>query len=193
MTTAKKTPDLELENLVEGLKKGDALALATFQEKYGPRILGWARQFVRSEWDAEEVVQDVMWTIHRKADTFRGESGFLTWVYRVTLNAARMKLRKNKRVPALIGDDAVMAMVDRSGDLDQPARPDEQMDAWQSMGRLHRALEELSPENKALFLALDLQGSDREDVARSLNLSMPALKARLHRVRQNLRLAFAPA
>src|SRR5690348_4736333 len=74
--------------LVERLKAGEQQAFETVFARYSPKLYRLALRIVDNVPDAEEVIQDVFWTVYRKAESFRGQSRFSTWLYRLTINAA---------------------------------------------------------------------------------------------------------
>lgn len=162
-------------------------ALQVFHNRYRALMYSTARKIVRDEWDTEEVVQDVVWTVFRKADSFRGDSGLSTWVYRITQNCARMLLRKRKRVPTPMASDDVEFLVASQREGESWHLPEAQLAGRLAAQNLLRAAEALPEENRALFLAMDMEGEDKEVVAERMGLSVSALKARLHRVRKQLR------
>ncbi|HZE76050.1 MAG TPA: sigma-70 family RNA polymerase sigma factor, partial [Gemmatimonadales bacterium] len=79
--------------LVERLRRQEPGAPEELIATYGDRVYRLAIRITSNEQDAEEVVQDALWTAARKIDTFKGESAFGSWVYRITANAAYQKLR----------------------------------------------------------------------------------------------------
>src|SRR5882672_6243267 len=79
--------------LVEGLRRGDPAAPELLLDTYGDRVYRLAIRITGNEQDAEEVVQDALWTAARKIGMFKGESAFGSWVYRITANTAYQKLR----------------------------------------------------------------------------------------------------
>ena len=162
-------------------------ALDEFYAEYRGRILAVARRYGRNEWDADEILQDVAWIVHRKADTFNGDAAFSSWVYRVSQNAARMHIRKNKNNPTPMDQDHVDAALERSADGPAHARPDELAPALQMQQRMADAFRGMDPINQAVFERVEIENGDRRSVARELNLSTAAFKARLHRARVSLR------
>ena len=93
MPTQKKS-DLEL--IVE-FQKGDQRSFEELISRYSNKVFSLASRLTRNTEDAEEVIQDVFVTVHRKIGGFEGKSSFSSWLYRVTVNAAFMKLRKRKQ------------------------------------------------------------------------------------------------
>ena len=176
------------QELVERLRERDPEALEAFHRQYRDRVFAVARRIVRDEWDAEEVVQDVLMTMHRKIHLFNGRSAFWSWVYRVTENAARMKVRKYKRYPTLFEDSILDSMLSSSDSNEKPVgRPEEEFQFRQCMDTIRDFLESSDDLNREIYLRMDFLGYDKEEVAQDLDLTVPALKARLHRIRYALR------
>lgn len=162
-------------------------AIEAVATEYRPLIMSIARAIVRDEWDAEEVFQDVLLTVHYKADTVRSPAQFAPWVKQVTRNAARMLLRKRKRVPTPLSDDVVEAIRDQDAPGSVSNRPDEIVVHRRLVRRLEQRLGELPEEHRRLFVAVDIDGESRPAVEREFGISTPALKSRLHRIRSSLR------
>jgi RNA polymerase sigma-70 factor (ECF subfamily) len=174
-------------DLVAGLVAKNPAALEAFYHQYRSPILAVARRMVHDEWDAEEVLQDVIWTVHRKAHTFRGDTDLWRWVYRVTQNAARMLLRKRKRVPIPCDDQDMEAMINTSMENQPTLHPERITLQRLALERMDKELRSFDPVNQQLFRAMEMRGEAKEEVARDLGLSIPAVKARLHRIRKALR------
>src|SRR6266704_5897803 len=110
--------------LVAGLRRGDEDATEHLLDTYGDRVYRLAIRITGNEQDAEEVVQDALWTAARKIGMFKGESAFGSWVYRITANAAYQKLRTRRRTANEVALDDVLPSFDSDG------RHFELMDAW---------------------------------------------------------------
>jgi RNA polymerase sigma-70 factor (ECF subfamily) len=167
----------------------DVASLACFDREYRSRVWAIAFRMTRDEWDAEEVVQDVLWTVYRKADSFRGDTDVWHWIRRVTQNAARMLLRKRRRRPMPIEDDAIETYFTNDAMGIPLDRAESATGAKRAAVRLQDALGEQEATNKELFIMMDVDGLEKEEVADRLGLSVSAVKARLHRVRKALRAA----
>src|ERR1700745_1606868 len=81
------------DDLLKRLQSGDDRALAGVAHTFGSKISQLAFRYLRNKEDAEEVVQDVLFKVHRKVGTFRGDSALSSWIYRITFNAALSRLR----------------------------------------------------------------------------------------------------
>ena len=132
--------------------------------------------------DAEDVAQDAFISAYRAFDRFRGESRVTTWLYRITVNAALMRLRKTKLARSLThtGIDDV-EIEDWSQAPDRAARNSELRD------KLKEGLGRLEPDLRAAVVLRDVQGLSNAEAAEALDLSVAALKSRLHRARVLLR------
>jgi RNA polymerase sigma-70 factor (ECF subfamily) len=173
--------------LVEALRQQNEQALNWFHRHYRDRIFAVARRIVRDDSDAEEVVQDVVWTVFRKIHLFNGTSAFWSWCYRVTENCAKMKVRKYKRYPTPV-DSEILQVISQSSTPDNPNdRPDQQYAYRRTLEQIEAFLQETDEMNRAVYIAMDIDGLSKEEVAEQLDLTIPALKARLHRVRYALR------
>jgi RNA polymerase sigma-70 factor (ECF subfamily) len=175
------------DQLVQALKRRDPAALEEFHRRYRSRIFAVARRIVRDDWDAEEVVQDVVLTVHRKIDLFNGNSAFWSWCYRVTENAAKMKVRKYARTATPFEDEILQNMVQTNRGDEACPRPDDTVIGRESMARIAEFLERADDTNRQLYLYMDVEGLTKEEAAERLDLSIPALKARLHRIRYALK------
>lgn len=176
----------ELE-LISRLRERDPDALFYLYAEYRDRVFAVVRRVVRDEWDAEEVVQDVFWTVHRKIDLFREDSALWSWMYRIAVNAAKMKVRKYKRYPIPMEDELLKDMHSREDGDDMSARPDQALICKRLLEEVDDYLSQVSETNRELYLEMELGGADKEDVARRLDLTVPAVKTRLHRLRVGLR------
>lgn len=178
--------------LVEGLRREDTEATEQLVERYGDRVYRLAVRITGSKEDAEEVVQDALWTAARKIHTFKGDSAFGSWLYRVTANAAYMKLRSRRSRQREVALDEVLPALDDGGVHFEP------MDDWSPRvddhalhGELRRVLEsaidELPPDYRTAVVMHDLEGLSNPDIAEALGISLPAVKSRVHRSRLHLR------
>ncbi len=178
--------------LVEGLRKGDPTATELLLDTYGDRVYRLAIRITGNEQDAEEVVQDALWTAARKIGMFKGESAFGSWVYRITANTAYQKLRgrqsRKHEVPwtdlrPAFDDERHHAepIADWSGKVEEPALQAELRTVLTS------AINDLPADYRTAFLMHDVEGLSNPEIAESLHLSLPAVKSRVHRSRLFLR------
>ena len=182
--TARVDPDADL---VAALRRGQVAVADQLVERYGGRVYRLALRILGVKEDAEEAAQDALLQVARKVHTFRGESAFGSWVYRITANAAYQKLRARRRRGREISLEEVLPPLDTDGHFapmeDWSRRVDEQALQGELGERLHIAIDEL-PASYRIVLALhDIEGMSNPDVAEALGLSVPAVKSRVHRSR----------
>ena len=179
-------------DVIERLKSGDQQALETIFDLYSVKLYNVALRILGEPADTEEVIQDVFWTVYRKAKSFQGNSQFSTWLYRLTVNAALGKIRRRKSskevdyeeyMPKFQADGhhVVRPVVDWSDNLD------EQYSKHELKELLGKALDELKPLDKSVVVLSDLEGLSDREIADTLGLSVSAVKTRLHRARLFLR------
>lgn len=178
--------------LVESLRRGDEDAPEALVTAYGDRVYRLAVRITGVEQDAEEVVQDALWTAARKIDTFKGESAFGSWLYRITANAAYQKLRGRHGKRQEISWEDLMPAFDASGkrgdvERDWSAQTDEPAIQGELRSLLNRAVSDLPPDYRTAFVLHDVEGMSNPEIAQALKISLPAVKSRVHRSRLFLR------
>jgi RNA polymerase sigma-70 factor, ECF subfamily len=178
--------------LVRRLQAGDEAAVDTLIARYQRRVFGLALRLTGSHEDAEEVAQDVFWKVVEGASSFRGEAALSTWIYRISTNAALMRLRKRPKTPPLPLDEALGPAMTGEGTIAE-AVPDwsrlapAELERKELAERLEAAVQELPPDHRAVVVLRDVQGLSADEACEILGISLPALKSRLHRGRLFLR------
>ena len=150
-------------------------------EKYGDFVYNVALRMMGNPHDAEEVAQEAFIDAFRAWERFRGESQVSTWLYRITVNRSLMRLRKEKRARELTQtgyDDAEIANWARS-----PDSPEREALRGELGEKLEEGLNLLPPDLRAAVVLRDIQGLSNEEASEAQGISIPALKARLHRGR----------
>ncbi len=147
-----------------------------------------AMKYVRNEHDADDVTQDAMLLAHRHRDTFRGDSRYSTWLYRVTATAALMFLRKQRRVACEIPASGTgVAGEDGTPWLERVASPADvraEVIARTDLGLVAEAVAKLGAKYPAVFWKRYGEGRTETEIARELGVSVAAVKTRAFRARQ---------
>jgi len=174
--------------MIQGLRRHDPEAMNVFYSTYYNRIFSVARSIVRDDWDAEEVTQDVFWTVYRKIDLFHDNKSLWNWVYRISANAAKMKVRKYKRYPIPLEDQDLQSLSNK-GASNNPdgSQPDQQMAYKEIVNQVNDFLDQSDELNRKVYLYMDILGMPKEVAAEKLDMTVSALKSRLHRIRYALR------
>jgi RNA polymerase sigma-70 factor, ECF subfamily len=175
--------------LVEEFKTGDMVAFEEIICRYESKVMNLALRFTRNQEDAEEVMQDVFTTLYRKIDGFKGQSAFSSWLYRIVVNAAFMKLRKRKQSQTVSIEDLAPAVkqycMDREGFIGTQSHNIAINHELQEV--LQAAINKLPDQYRAVFVLRDVDGLSNQETGEILTLSIPAVKSRLHRSRIMLR------
>jgi RNA polymerase sigma-70 factor, ECF subfamily len=178
--------------LVEALRRHDADAPEALVATYGDKVYRLAIRITGNEQDAEEVVQDALWTAARKIDTFKGESAFGSWLYRITANAAYQKLRGRQGKKNEVSWDALAPWFDDQGHHVEPvgdwsAKVEEPALQTELRTVLTTAINDLPDDYRTAFVLHDVEGLSNPEIAETLHISLPAVKSRVHRSRLFLR------
>lgn len=180
------------EDLVARARTNDYAAFEELVDRYEDKIFRLAFRFVRNETEAKEIVQDTFLLVWRKLDTFKGDSQFGSWLYRVATNTALMRLRAQRRHPEISTEELPVDYLDNYGQLPAAGenwakRPDDELQSDELRRRIQKAVDELPEIYRTVFLIRDVEGLSTEETAEVLEISIPTVKTRLHRARLALR------
>ena len=158
-------------------------------EKHSSFVYNVAYRMMGRPEDAEEVAQEAFLSAYRNWNSFRGEAEITTWLYRITVNAALMRLRREKRAQQITETGFEDMEIPSWGEDDDPERA-----ALNSELKVHleEGLALLPPDLRAAVLLRDVKGFSNNEAAEMLGTSVAALKARLHRARVILRKYLEP-
>jgi RNA polymerase sigma-70 factor (ECF subfamily) len=188
----KRTSGNDEPALIDRLKAGDQEAFEAIFNLYSPKLYNVAQRILGEVADTEEVIQDVFWTVYRKAKSFRGNSQFSTWLYRLTVNAALGKIRRSKKNREVEYEEYLPKFQKDGHHLVRPvvdwSETVEEKYAQQELQQLLAgALDELKPVDKSVVILSDLEGMSDKEIALIVGLTVSAVKTRLHRARLFLR------
>jgi RNA polymerase sigma-70 factor (ECF subfamily) len=166
------------------VSRAQAGRLDAFEELVRRHRLGAYRVALRmlgDESDAEDATQDAFVQAWRKLAGFRADAAFSTWMYRIVTNRCLNMLRARRRTEPLPEDREAPA-----------SRPDRIAEGRWQVDDLQRAIGRLTPSQRAPLVLRELEGLSYEEIAEALELSIPAVKSRLHRARLELLAAMRP-
>lgn len=181
--------------LVARLKAGDEDAFTTVVRDFGPRLLSVARRFVLNDEDARDVLQEAFVSAWRGIGAFAGTSRLSTWLHRIVVNSALMKLRSKRRRPEEALEPLLPAF---DSDGHHAVRVMTWPDAEVRLARddtrryVRSRINELPESYRIVMLMRDIEGLDTAETARALGLTENAVKIRLHRARAALRTLLDP-
>jgi RNA polymerase sigma-70 factor (ECF subfamily) len=175
--------------LVERARTGDAAAFTELVNRYERKIFRLAKHITQNDEDAEDVLQETFLKAYSHLDTFQGQSKFYTWIVRIAVNEALMKLRKRKSSKTVSLDEPTdtgeETMVREIAVWDED--PEQKYSQSELREILDKAVESLKPAFRTVFVLRDIEELSTEETASALDISIPAVKSRLLRARLQLR------
>ena len=181
--------------LLERLQAGDESAFEDLLRTQGGRLLAVARRLLRNDADARDALQDAMVAAVRALRTFRGESQLSTWLHRIVVNAALMKLRSRRRAPETSIEPLLPAFAaDGHHERSWQCEPDAERMLLDREKRaaVRQGIDRLPETYRTVLLLRDIDGLDTGTVATMLEVSPNAVKIRLHRARLALLTLLSP-
>jgi RNA polymerase sigma-70 factor (ECF subfamily) len=180
--------DLTFKNegeMIARLRRGDLEALGELYRELGPVMVSLARSLLRDRAEADDVVADSLIRVHDKAAGFRGERGLRTWVLRIVANRCRDLLRR-RRFDA--GEPESHDPLAHAGLRVEPLEEwDHALDQEKALAALEGAIGRLPREQREAVILRDRLGLSQEEVAATLGIRVGAVKSRLFRARETLK------
>jgi RNA polymerase sigma-70 factor (ECF subfamily) len=168
---------------IQRIQAGDVAAFACLIDKYSRPIHSLILKIVNNREDAEELAQDVFMKVFRHLESFKGDSSFSTWIYRIAYNMAISETRKRKYEFATIED----AFVDKDSAFESEAS----LLLWETdkeeqLKQLDMALNKLPPGERALILLFYMEEKSVEEIVTITGMSASNVKTKLHRIRKKV-------
>lgn len=175
------TTPREVESAVLRASTGDASAFEELYHRYCRRVYSLCSRLTGSVDDAEDLTQDIFLLVHRKLGSFRGDSSFSTWLYRVAVNRALMHLRKSSVRHELAEDrDEVRKIADARAREHEGLSPIDRIALWRAIRNLPRGY-------RTVLVLHDVEGYRHDEIAALLGISVGATKSQLHKARMKVR------
>ena len=196
-------PSKEEADLLAGLRRGDDQAFEALVRRFSGAMLAAIRRILRNEDDARDALQDAFVSVFRAVGRYQGESRLATWLHRIAVNAALMKLRGRRRHP----EASIEALLPRFQDDGHEVVPNEpwkvsEAAADEAIERatraetrelVRRAIDELPETYRVVLILRDIEELSTDEAAHLLEVTPNAVKIRLHRARQALRAKLDPS
>src|SRR5262252_119869 len=175
--------------LVHAAKAGDISAFEELVKRYDRNVFRIAQHITQNREDAEDVVQDAFLKAYQNLPRFQEQSKFYTWLVRIAVNEALMKLRRRRPERMVSLDEDVKTEEDSLPRevADWSPNPEQQYSQAELRDILSKTVQGLPPSFRTVFVLRDVEGLSTEETAEALDLSIPAVKSRLLRARLQLR------
>lgn len=186
--------------LLKGLRAGEQAAYEILVRTYSGRLLAVTRRYLHNDDDARDALQDAFLSAFRSLHTFTEGSLLSTWLHRIVINAALMKLRTRKKRPEDSIEDLLPKFLEdghrEDGHRGNPTRPWKEpeglLERQETRVVVRACIDRLPETYRTVLLLRDIEELDTEEVAQMLDVSANAVKIRLHRARQALRTLLDP-
>lgn len=172
--------------LIRECREGNTAAFGVLVSRYQDRLFNTVLRLVNNSEDARDVVQEAFLHAYQSLQSFKGDSLFFTWLYRIAINTAISMKRKQKpmlRIQATGDEKNAIDPVDSS----EMSRPEHAVEVADDERRIHDALSKLSTEHRAVLVMKDMDGAKYEEMAEALGVPVGTIRSRLHRARLELR------
>lgn len=174
--------------LLEAVLKGDGTAYRGLVEKYQNRVFGMVYGMLRNREDARDVTQEAFVKAYRSLDTFRLESSFYTWIYRIAMNLAIDHTRRRKRRETA-GFDEGIATRDGNGEIAEAHHedgPGRQLERKRLFAKIMDAMQELPEDQRQVILLRELEGLQYKEIADIMGIPEGTVMSRLFYARKKL-------
>jgi len=180
------TVNADEDRLIHECREGRSEAFGELVRRYQDRLFNTVYRLLDDAEDARDVVQEAFISAYQNLAGFKGDSRFFTWLYRIAVNSAITHKRKQRGALRLfqhIDNNAAVEPLDTS----QESRPDYHLEVVEEELRIQQALNQLSPEHRAVLVMKDIDGEKYEMMAEVLGVPIGTIRSRLHRARMELR------
>ncbi len=181
----KHTDELKL---IEGCRRGDYGCFEQIVGAHERKIYNLALRMLGNPDDAADILQETFMKVYDHLDKFRGDARLSTWIYRIAMNEALMKIRRDKGRMVSIDTFHQSEGETRALELeDWGQKPLDKLLTRELGDEMEGAVARLPEDYRAVFLLRDVEGLSNAEIAKVLDISVPAVKSRLHRARLFLR------
>jgi RNA polymerase sigma-70 factor (ECF subfamily) len=189
LMTVSSQANVDESTLVAQSREGNTRAFGELVRRYENKIFRLAQHITQNREDAEDVLQETFMKAYEHLDQFQGNSKFYTWIVRIAVNQALMKLRRRKTDKSVSLDETIDTgedtIVREIAAWDE--NPEQKFSREELGGVLDTAIQSLEPLYRSVFVLRDIEELSTEETAEALDLSVPAVKSRLLRARLQLR------
>ena len=185
-TRRTETSEMTEAEAIRLAQQGDAGAFERIYRLHSRRVYALCLRMVGNTAEAEDLTQDAFLQLFRKIGTFRGESAFSTWLHRLAVNVVLMKLRK-KTLPETSLEESTDPEDESSGPRREIGAPDLVLSGSIDRVHLERAIEQLPPGYRQVFVLHDVQGFEHNEIAALMECSIGNSKSQLQKARMRLR------
>jgi RNA polymerase sigma-70 factor, ECF subfamily len=168
--------------LIQAALAGDTQAFGDLVTKYQDRLFNSLIHVLGNEYDAQDITQDAFIQAFRRLDSFRGQSAFYTWLFRIARNLAISRLRGRRQTSSLHAADGSLREIEGPDD-----KPEQSLESAESVAQLQQALAKLPEDQRIILVLREFDGLEYETIAEVLEIPVGTVRSRLHRARGQLK------
>jgi RNA polymerase sigma-70 factor (ECF subfamily) len=172
--------------LITECREGNTAAFGELVSRYQDRLFNTVLRLVDNAEDARDVVQEAFLHAYQSLNSFKGDSLFFTWIYRIAVNTAISARRKQRHVLRIQPGGEEKNTIDPL-DPSETNRPGHQIEMAEEERQVQEALRKLSTEHRAVLVMKDMEGMKYEEIAEVLGVPVGTIRSRLHRARLEIR------
>lgn len=176
------TPTHSDMRLIEATLAGDREAFGELVRSYQERLYNSLIHLLGNEHEAQDITQDAFVQAYRRLSTFRGQSGFYTWLFRIARNLAISKLRSRRQTSSLHQADGSIREIESPD-----GAPQQPLENHETISQVRRALARLDEDQRTILVLREFDGLDYEAIADILEIPVGTVRSRLHRARHQLK------
>jgi RNA polymerase sigma-70 factor (ECF subfamily) len=195
-TNTLSSSEVDDRELIARLKAGDGDAFEEAVRTYSSRLLAVTRRILNNDEEARDALQDTFLSAFRAIQSFEGDARLSTWLHRIAVNAALMKVRTRKRKPERSIEELLPAFREdghhAEGFVAWEPPVDVAMEIAHNRALVRECIAELPEQYRMVLMMRDIEDIDTAEIAAMLGVTPNAVKIRLHRARQALRTLLAP-
>ncbi len=180
------TVSVDDRTLITECLEGRPAAFGELVHRYQNRLYNTVLRMIGNSEDAQDVVQEAFLHAYQSLASFKGDSLFFTWIYRIAINTAISLKRKQKSMISIDGHPDSGQLIDPL-DSSESSRPGHALEMAEEEQSLRNALARLSPEHRTVLVLKDIEGHKYEEMAELLEVPIGTIRSRLHRARLELR------
>jgi RNA polymerase sigma factor (sigma-70 family) len=176
-----ESPEISDRVLVERTQAGDPTAFDDLVRRYQPRLLGMLYNMVNNQTDAWDLAMETFEKAYKSINSFRLDSEFFTWLYRIGFNLTVNFIKRNKHRHNLSMDDADLDLQNRSEFIDISASGDaeKQSNLAELKKKLNESMMKLSEQHRAVVTLFDIQGLSHAEISKIMNCKEETVRSRL--------------
>ncbi|MBP7791841.1 MAG: sigma-70 family RNA polymerase sigma factor [Candidatus Goldbacteria bacterium] len=184
---------MDEKELIQRILKGEKECFKEIIIRYKSVVYNHSRNFLRNTQEAEDVTQEIFINVFNNLKKFRGDSKLSTWIYRITVNTCKNRLKQMKRLKANIIEEVTNEENDESRKLLEDVReneektPDNVFMQKNIRDVIYKNIQKLPEEQKTVIILKDIDNLSYEEIAKTMKISVSAVKSKLFRARENLR------